>query len=715
MAVYFYFMDHPQEYIDYINNYKDSKNKNIRQICDEMNTSFERIITQVNEDNQDVEIIRIPNNENEYNQLIQEIYTKLSIKTPLFGINVPTFEKYQTYDVNKEKRPFEIIEISDDKDGKFLEHIRDTDFLLNDKIIEIIRKKYGMKVIIIEKISNNNSYHIKNRDIILKPGYNNYYPAWNKYMFLLLEDGHYDLLTFVTRKTYWCKENTQTAIFSKEEQNYIWNVPPIYIIYLMFLTCFLPKLFDVVDQKKFIQDIDLFRDDYIIFSNAFDIINNVSVDEEELNERIKNIENQEKDIKNQIGRLRTKLNTIEHEYSQKYNEYVKNTQDKYLNEIIANNPNSEKNIEKEFEKANKGTNFLDNLTKFFNKYLERKYGDNFYVKEIDEFPDHIDHLDKSREDEMTFKRMREIPNQINQLNMNIKYLNDKKGKLNAKKDNIEFMKNIFIKSYNVSNNTSITRDVIKGNIKKVNDKIIQKKKADEDPDDGSGSSVPVSGDGSGIPPGFGSGDGPSVPGSGPVIDKEAPPPDGPPPPLDELDILNEKLKNDIIGAWKEVSYDRDPSKKYWWNEITNETTSLGASKPTGLTAITPKPGFMSYDSQLKENSKTSFIVFVNLVLYPGTSIPASERRKLACYLNYEEIRRSYAELWNNEYIPIPMNEPSYYKLDNENKNAKSKQTQKPSSSSNSKKNTNTTRRVSFDTKPPQQIQGGKNKTKRNYK
>jgi hypothetical protein len=61
-----------------------------------------------------------------------------------------------------------------------------------------------------------------------------------------------------------------------------------------------------------------------------------------------------------------------------------------------------------------------------------------------------------------------------------------------------------------------------------------------------------------------------------------------------------------------------------------------------------------------------------------------------------------------------MNDPSYYKLDND---GKSRQTQKPSSSSSSSnlnKNT-TTRRVSFNTGSPQRIQGGKNKTKRNDK
>lgn len=117
---------------------------------------------------------------------------------------------------------------------------------------------------------------------------------------------------------------------------------------------------------------------------------------------------------------------------------------------------------------------------------------------------------------------------------------------------------------------------------------------------------------------------------------------------------------------------------------------------------------MSYDSQFKENSKTSFIVFVNLVLYPGTSIPASERRKLACYLNYEEIRRSYAELMGYEYIPIPMSDDKYYKLDNNNNSTNTKQ-QNPTIS---QKNT-TSKRVTFDNNPPQRFRGGKNNTKRN--
>ena len=98
-------------------------------------------------------------------------------------------------------------------------------------------------------------------------------------------------------------------------------------------------------------------------------------------------------------------------------------------------------------------------------------------------------------------------------------------------------------------------------------------------------------------------------------------------------------------------------------------------------------------------------------MYPGTSIPDKEKKRLACYLNYEEIRRSYAELMGYEYIPIPMNDPKYYKLENNNdNNVKSKQQiQNPAIS---QKNT-TSKRVTFDSNPPQRFQGGKNKTKRN--
>jgi hypothetical protein len=59
-----------------------------------------------------------------------------------------------------------------------------------------------------------------------------------------------------------------------------------------------------------------------------------------------------------------------------------------------------------------------------------------------------------------------------------------------------------------------------------------------------------------------------------------------------------------------------------------------------------------------------------------------------------------------------MNDPKYYKLENNNVNTKQIQNpvQNPTNS-----RMNTTRRVTFDTNPPQRIQGGKNRTKRNHK
>uniref|UniRef100_A0A6C0HAI0 OTU domain-containing protein n=1 Tax=viral metagenome TaxID=1070528 RepID=A0A6C0HAI0_9ZZZZ len=715
-AVYLYFLDHPDKYVEYINN------NNIRKICDKMNELFNQLINKPGPENTGIMII--PNDQLSYNKIIQEIYTNLSIKKEIFGIKIPTIDEYNEYDELMQQTPFEVIEIVDgDKSKQFMKYIQDNDFLVDDEIFVIIQKKYGIKVIIIEKNTSSNSYHIKNKDIILNTGDDQNYPVWNKYMFLLLDgNGHYDLLNFITRKSYWCYikhgiKMTPTTIFSKKEQNYIWNVPPIYIIYLMFVSCFLPKLSVQSNITEFIQRIDLFKDDYIIFCNVYEKIKNDKGNEEQLGKEISNIEKQENIMRIQIKQLNEKLIKIEKEYDQEYNNYFMNIQNKYLNEIIKENPSNEKSITKEFRIiANSGDIHKNN--DFFNKYLKNIYAEDYFINEIDKFPDYIAELDKSR-DENKYENIHDIPSEIDKLKMKLDYINDEKSKLIYQKDSIHFTDKTFINTYNLLNNTNIDDpNVINNMINDIKNRIksenIEKKKADEEPESGHH-------DGDGIGEGVGErpvddiNDGTYSYEKKSIIKKEktipekdkmkeAPPPDGPPPPLDELDIIDEALKNKIIGSWKEVNYDRDPSKKYWWNEITNETTSIGAKQPTGLTATTPNPGFMSYDNPLKENSKTSFIVFVNLVLYPGTSIPESERRRLACYVNYEEIRRSYAELWDYEYIPIPMNDDKYYNL----KNTKSKEiknsliTQK-----------NNTRRVTFDNKPPQQIQGGKNKTKRN--
>ena len=389
---------------------------------------------------------------------------------------------------------------------------------------------------------------------------------------------------------------------------------------------------------------------------------------------------------------------------------------------VSKDPEKMNKTRKQLEKLNNQHDLVtkkptdENINIYLDNYPGGKYNDNEYKSGIDGINKEYEKIDPLRDlnpDDL---------NKYNQAGRIVETYTNLKNELKLDEENKKFINKTFPKNYNLMNGTTIDKNKLNHFIDEINDKIPENHETEKEAAEGppeefssSGPSVPGSGPGPG-PSVPGSGSGPSVPvsgdGSGVSIQKEAPPPDIPPPPLDELDILNDKLKNDIIGAWKEVSYDKDPSKKYWWNTITNETTSIGSPKPTGITATTPKPGFMSYDSQLKENSKTSFIIFVNLVLYPGTSIPEKERKKLACYLNYEEIRRSYAELLNNEYIPLPMNDPSYYKLDND---GKSRQTQNPSSSSSNLNKNTTTRRVSFNTGPPQRIQGGKNKTKRNHK
>ena len=743
LAVYYYFMDHPDEYHEYL------ENKNIQTICDEMNQLFQKMITQPDPDNKGLEIIRIPNMENEYQNIIQDIYTKLSIKNPVLGINIPRFEEeYKIYKDNKLEKPFEIVEIiNEDNLKKFKEYMIYADFLVDDKIFEIIRKKYGIKVVIIEKIAQ--GYRIKNQDIILNPLNNDNYPHWNKYMFLLLDhDGHYDLLTFVTRKTYWCDENTKTSLFLKEDQNYIWNVPPIYIIYLMFLTCFLPKLFNVADKKEFIQSIDLFKDDYIIFSNVYEKIHNYMNDPKNMNElgktplELKNAIEKVKKYNNNIQESEKKAEIrkaeiIEQEKKnyrlktwEKIEKIYKNTK-KSLTKLLTRNTIGAQ-TSKDYTKVKDSSKQIDNLNKSYDTVKNKPENDTYINGFLNMFgnkkDEHKDGL-KKIEDETNKKDVTEFMDDTPDENGRSEKSNYNRAILEKEtydkviKDNelIESNKIFFqdfIQTFNSLNDTKLDINKITETISEINDETPEtdKEAVGVPPDDNLGRGP---GDGTGPTPGPTPGPRPGptpVPGpvSGPTkgVKKESPPPDGPPPPLDELDILNDKLKNEIIGAWKEVNYDKDPTKKYWWNEITNETTSLGAPKPTGLTATTPQAGFMSYDNPLKENSKTSFIVFVNLILYPGTSISEKERKKLECYLNYEEIRRSYAELFGYEYIPIPMNDPKYYKLENNNVNTKQIQNpvQNPTNS-----RMNTTRRVTFDTNPPQRIQGGKNRTKRNHK
>jgi len=769
LAIYYYFMDHPLEYDEYLENYRDSNNKNIQQICDEMNTLFENMI--IDTENEDAQ--KIPNSEKAYDNIIQNIYKELSIKNPVLGIKIPRFEKEYNKNTDKQTRPFEIVKIiNEDNSNKFKDYIQYADFLVDDKIVEIIRKKYGIKVVIIEKNNGNNSYRIKNPDIISIPENNDNYPPWNKYMFLLLDnDGHYDLLTFVTRKTYWCKEKTTTSLFLKEDQNYIWNVPPIYIIYLMFLTCFLPKSFDVVDKTRFIQNIDLFKDDYIIFNNIFEKIFIYVNDPKNK----KNLEGISLQLKNAIDKVNEtnkiiqdsekhaeirKAEIIEQEkknYRIKALEKIKNIYNNTIESLtkllegfkqpgdkdkIKETAKEIKNLKTSFQTVTDKPDNDININKFINLYevKDDKDIDKYIVGLKEEIvkknneTELTEYMDDTLDDKSTSEKIRYKTAKLeNETYKKVVQEND------LKKSNKSFIEK-FSKIFNWLNGTTLDTNQISKKVNEINNETpeIEKEEVGIPPEEilgrGSGDSpsfIPTTDSGTGFGvssrPDSGTSFGPG-PIPGPIsgttsipmkgVKKQAPPPNGPPPPLDELDILNDKLKKEIISSWKQVNYDKDPSKKYWWNEITNETTSIGAPKPTGLTATTPRPGFMSYDNPLKENSKTSYIVFVNLILYPGTSIPDKEKKKLACYLNYEEIRRSYAELMGYEYIPIPMNDDKYYKLDNNDKNTNTNTITNTNSKEEnpeiSKKNT-TNKQVTFDVNSPQRINGGKNRTKRNRK
>jgi hypothetical protein len=780
LAIYFYFMDH--EYKKYINDNK------IQTICDNMNKEFK---------------ITNPINEKSYKGAIKTVYNNNNIKKQFFGIKTSTFDEY-----NKNNTPFQIVKINELKD-----YIQNTDFMIADIIDMIIQNKYGIKVVTIKK-ETNNKYDVINFGNIISE--ENKDTPWSKYMFLLLDKGIYYLMSF-----------NETSIFLRENDKKINLRPPIYIIVLLYIDCFINGLYEYRKiynnnksksnqevYNKFIKNVHLFKTDFEIFIKttktifnivskditSFDIQNIILINSVELAtcEKNKKIIDDLYDVQKlyvlkiqnvftnkNITLLEQTLNSVNKLVNLLQSEIITKDEQAKLTEIIeninkiniayknfknnklydSNNKlydsiidliNTERNnnsiyqllglIETNFDSYNDIVNnavkikkkFIENLRKISNEYNDEyksyfskslELEDMFKNAEYKEaIIDHTKYLCQNENSKILIEGIEGIGTDckdVNKLANNIidKYIKSIKciHDLTIQIENIEFYDWLdgYIKEI-TNNNFDIQKlfTIVEGVDIKVDDDIL-----------------------------FGPIYGPDVPpsptpvttglGSGPKKEfplpdtppPDTPPPDTPPPPLDELDILNDQLKREVINAWQEVSYDKDPSKKYWWNKITNETTSIGASKPTGMTSSTPTPTFMSYDSQLKENSKTSFVVFVNLVLYPGTSIPASERKKLACYMNYEEMRRSYAELMGYEYIPKPMNDPSYYKLNNDNKSIL-----KTNTNTNTNTNTryqpgqtqgqqlprqtsqqNTRKRVSFNPNPPQRFRGGKNKTKRNHK
>ena len=92
---------------------------------------------------------------------------------------------------------------------------------------------------------------------------------------------------------------------------------------------------------------------------------------------------------------------------------------------------------------------------------------------------------------------------------------------------------------------------------------------------------------------------------------------------------------------------------------TGSSGSTGASGTTG--AIPPSSasgvasGIRNYASPISADSKTTYIIFVELELYPGTEIPANKKISLGCNQNFEKIRLAWSQLRGSEYRKIPLN------------------------------------------------------------
>jgi hypothetical protein len=82
-------------------------------------------------------------------------------------------------------------------------------------------------------------------------------------------------------------------------------------------------------------------------------------------------------------------------------------------------------------------------------------------------------------------------------------------------------------------------------------------------------------------------------------------------------------------------------------------------------------------------SKLSYYVTIELVLYPGKSIPLSKQSVIACNNRYENIRQAYADMFGLEYRPREFYQKGYvspsalkYKKDIEEKEKERKRGEK---------------------------------------
>ena len=58
-------------------------------------------------------------------------------------------------------------------------------------------------------------------------------------------------------------------------------------------------------------------------------------------------------------------------------------------------------------------------------------------------------------------------------------------------------------------------------------------------------------------------------------------------------------------------------------------------------------------SLLEKGSDTTYNIDVNLVLYPGKSIPLKAKPNLICNSNWEKIRRNISDIRGTRYKPNP--------------------------------------------------------------
>jgi hypothetical protein len=122
------------------------------------------------------------------------------------------------------------------------------------------------------------------------------------------------------------------------------------------------------------------------------------------------------------------------------------------------------------------------------------------------------------------------------------------------------------------------------------------------------------------------------------------------------------------------------------------TTVMATPNQVGITGVTePQTSSIAagvsrnYTSPISTDTRTTFIISIDLELYPGTEIPTSKKISLGCNRNFEGIRKAYAELRGFVYRPIPLNYYDSSVEKNINRSFKSQTLKNKNSRENKKK------------------------------